>query len=234
MIKCIIVDDEPLAIELLADYISKVPFLSLEACCDNASAAMKMLDIKDPDLMFLDIHMPDISGLQLIKGLQNPPSVIITTAHSKFAVEGFELNVDDYLLKPISFERFLKAVNRVKDSLKHIESPLEDTKSANDYLFVKTDYKMVRIVFSDIKYFEGLKDYVKIVTENKTYVTRQSLKLLMEKISGNNFIRVHRSYIIALSHITAITKNRVIIGTQYIPISENYREAFFAMIDQKS
>jgi DNA-binding LytR/AlgR family response regulator len=231
MIRCIIVEDEPLAVELLCDYISKVPFLALEACCDNASQAMKMLDEKDPELMFLDINMPDISGLQLLKGLQHPPSIIITTAHSIFAVEGFELNVDDYLLKPISFERFLKAVNRVKDSRKHL-TPLAE--ESNDFLFVKTDYKMVRINIVDIKYFEGLKDYVKIITEAKTYITRQSLKLFMEKLPDRNFIRVHRSFIIGVRHINAITKNRVIIGTKYIPVSENYREAFFAMIGDNS
>ena len=234
MIKCIIVDDEPLAIELLSDYISKVPFLSLEACCDNASLAMQVLDEMNPELMFLDINMPDISGLQLIKGLQNPPSIIITTAHSKFAVEGFELNVNDYLLKPISFDRFLKAVNRVKDSLKFLNPPGEKPGALNDYLFVKTDYKLVRINIVDIKYFEGLKDYVKIITESKTYITRQSLKLFMEKLPGCNFIRVHRSYIIAVRHITAITKNRIIIGTKYIPVSENYREAFFTLIGGNS
>jgi DNA-binding LytR/AlgR family response regulator len=234
MINCIIIDDEPLALDLLEDYISKVPFLSLLARCDCAAGAMSVIEDTAPDLIFLDINMPDVNGIQLIKGLLNLPSVVITTAHPQYAVDGFDLHVNDFLLKPISFERFLRAVNRVKDTLQN-PTPVSDIKKTDqDFLFIKTDYKLTKVNLTDIKYLEGLKDYVKVITEGKTYITRQTLKLFEEKLPVCNFIRVHRSFIVSIKHITAITKNRIIIDKEYIPISELYHEAFFELIKNKS
>jgi DNA-binding LytR/AlgR family response regulator len=223
MIRCIAIDDENLALDLIEDDILKVPFLQLVKKCRNAMEAMEVLQSEKIDLLFLDIRMPDISGIQFLKSLPQRPLVIFTTAYEKYALEGFELDVVDYLLKPYSFERFLKAVNKVQEHLQILEknkSP-QDTGEitfSSRYIFVKSDYKLVKIEISEIQYIESLKDYVKIVAGDKSVVTLSSMKAIEEKLVAPGFIRVHRSYMVNLRKINYIHRSYVKVGDKEIPI----------------
>ena len=234
-IRCLIVDDEMLARDLLEDNIKKIPFLELVQTCKSAMDAMEVLRSQSVDLIFLDIQMPDISGVQLLKSLHHKPLVIFTTAFSKYATEGFDLDVIDYLLKPYSFERFLKAVNKVheymglRDRAALQSNPREVVASPN-YLFVKADYKLYKINLKDILYIEGLKDYVKIYAGEKPVVTQISMKALEEKLPSQDFIRVHRSFIVAFNKIDFVQKHMLTIGKKEIPISEHYRDPLFKII----
>lgn len=238
---CLAVDDESLALDLLEDNIRKVPFLNLVARCRNAFEAVEHLRREAIDLVFLDIQMPGLTGVQFLQSLgPNPPMVIFVTAYEEYALEGFNLDVVDYLLKPVSFERFLKAVNKAHE-LHHLraaghaaEAPVEtpDAASGNpagDYLFVNADYSLVKIRLSDITYVEGLKDYVKIYQEGHTrpVITRLTMKALEEKLPAGRFLRVHKSYIVSLDKIESIRNLRIKIGAMQIPVSEHYSEAFF-------
>ena len=234
MIRCIAVDDEKLALELLEDNISKVPFLELVKTCRNAMEAVEALRLHQVDLLFLDIQMPDISGIQLLKSLSHKPLVIFTTAFSGYAQEGFDLDVIDYLLKPYSFERFLKAVNKAREYLGLLEiagTHVSAHEPAPAFIFVKADYRLVRINLHDIYYVEGLKDYVKIYLDEKPVVTQMSMKSLEEKLPQSEFIRVHRSFIVAFSKVESIHKNMLTIGRKEIPVSEPYREKLYKMIN---
>jgi DNA-binding LytR/AlgR family response regulator len=232
MVRALIVDDEPLALDILEDFISKVPFMELAGRCENALDAAAMLNKDNINLLFLDIKMPDITGIQLLKSLKNPPVIIFTTAYSDYALEGYSLDVLDYLLKPISFERFLKAANKANDYLAQ-QAPTAPNEPEADYIFVKTDYKIIKINFSDILFLEGLKDYIKIYTVNtKPILTLQSLKHFEAKLPTSKFIRIHRSYIISLQKIGSITKNRVVIGDKYLPISDSFKDPFFDLINK--
>ena len=206
MIRCIAIDDEMLALDLIEDNIRKVPFLELVKTCRSAMEAMEVMRNNPVDLLFLDIQMPDISGIQLLKSLHHKPLVIFTTAFSTYAKEGFDLDVIDYLLKPYSFERFLKAVNKVHEYMdlheRATNQPLaKDVVTSQNYLFVKADYKLYKINIADILYIEGLKDYVKIYVSEKPIVTQMSMKTLEEKLPPHDFIRVHRSFIVAFNKI---------------------------------
>ncbi|TLX74676.1 response regulator transcription factor [Labilibacter sediminis] len=238
IINCIIVDDEPLAQDLIEDYISKIPFLNLIKKCSSAFEAFECLRNHTIDLVFLDIHMPNVSGLDFIKSLETKPLFIFTTAYSEYAIEAFDLNAVDYLVKPIPFDRFLKATNKVVDyySIKNQPKqtiPQEPAKKAKpDYLFIKADYKEKKVNFDDILYIEGLKDYIKIHLKSnpKPLITHNSLKKILLSIQDHGFARIHKSYIVSINQIKSITKNRVIINDKWIPIGDNYKEAFLKMI----
>lgn len=236
MIKCIVVDDEPFAIELLEDFIRKVPFVELVQTCENALEALEILKKGNIDLMFLDIKMPDINGLDLLKSLKNPPVVIFTTAYSEYAVESYNLDALDYLLKPVPFDRFLKSVNKAREYIedRNVGSDADQhvPKVEKDYFFVKANYQILKINFRDILYLEGLKDYVKIYCGPKAILTNQSMKYIESRLPSATFVRVHRSYIVSLDKITSITKNRVVIGDKHIPVSGGFRDSFFQLIEK--
>ena len=233
--KCIIIDDEPLALELLEDFITKVPFLELVASCSNGFEATTILQAQKIDLIFTDIEMPDFSGIDFIKSLEVKPLFIFTTAYSHYAVEGFNLNAIDYLVKPIPFHRFLKAATRAQNLLKsknEEEASIVTKEACPDFIFVKSEYENLKINLCDIKYIESLKDYIKIHThKEKPILTLSSLKNFEEKIGKLNFIRVHKSYIVSLKHIYSVQRNRIIIDDNWIPIGLNYREDFIKRID---
>lgn len=229
----IIVDDEPLAQEVLETYVSKFPALNLIAKCSNAVEAFDVLNNNNIDLMFLDIQMPQISGIDFLKTLPNPPLVIFTTAYSEYAMDGYELNVVDYLLKPISLDRFAKAVNKAvaKELQENEPSPPASTESA-DYIFVKADKKLIKIRFDQINYIEGLKDYVILHTPNGRVVTLQTMKSLEIKLPSDIFMRVHRSFIVNMGNISIIEGNTIQIEKKIIPIGKNYKDVLLNIINK--
>ncbi|HKC37105.1 MAG TPA: LytTR family DNA-binding domain-containing protein [Chitinophagaceae bacterium] len=227
MLRCIAVDDEPLALELLEDNISKVPYLQLIAKCSNAMEAMKVLQQEPADLIFLDIQMPGLTGLQFIQSMTEKPMIILITAYEKYALEGFNLEVLDYLVKPVSLDRFVKACNKAKE-LFELKSKPKNKEIANpDYFFVNVDYSLLKINFNDIKYIEGLKDYIKIHLKSspRAVITRMAMKVIEEELPVTKFLRIHKSYIVSLEYITAIRKNSVFIDEIELPVGENFREA---------
>ena len=235
MLKVIIVDDEPLAIDVMESHISKMPDLEIVAKCNNALEANEALSKFHVDLMFLDIQMPQLTGIELLKSLTNPPMVIFTTAYSDYALEGFNLNVVDYLLKPISFDRFFKAVNKATDKFKANSSELSFS-DEEPFFFVKADKKLIKVNFDDILYIEGLKDYVIIRQESSRVITLQTMKSLEEKLPDTVFRRIHRSYIININKIKAIVGNMVEITekgqSKHIPIGKNYRDDLLTLVNQ--
>ncbi len=233
-LKCIIVDDEPLARNLLTEYIKKVPYLDLVKTCSTPQEALEALRNYPIDLMFLDIQMPEITGTTLLRTLQKRPMVILTTAYSEYALESYELDVVDYLLKPITLERFLRAVGKVNELSALPASlpaqPVQET--GQPFVFVKDGTKLVKILWEDILYIEGLKDYVTIHTKQQKIVSLQRLKLMEETLPPDQFIRIHNSFIIALRAIDTIHKDKVQIGTVFLPISDSYRKAFKDFIEK--
>jgi len=228
MIQCIAIDDEPLALELLADNISKVPYLQLVAACDNAMDAMKILQQQPVDLIFLDIQMPGLTGLQFIQTLKEKPMFILVTAYEKYALEGFNLDVVDYLVKPVSLERFIKACNKANELHQLKTKPKQSNAESNqNFFFVNVDYSLLKVIFNDISYIEGLKDYIKIHLKSttKSVITRMSMKSLEDQLPASQFIRIHKSYVVSLKHVTAVRKNSVFIDTLELPVSDNYRDA---------
>lgn len=228
-ISCLIVDDEPPAVAVIYKFVSMVPTLVLVGTCNNALDAMALLREKEVDLIFLDIELPQIKGTDFIKVLDHPPKVIFTTAYRKYALEGFELDAVDYLLKPISFERFLRAVNKAfrpqHAAIDGLESagPGREEKT-DEYLCVRSDRKMMKLALSDIVYVESIKDYVKIFTLGKTIITRQSISHLEDNLPKKQFVRIHRSYIIALNKVQSFTQELVELGNYSLPISRLYRQ----------
>jgi len=228
MMNCIIIDDEPLALELMADNVSKVSSLNLIATCSSPADAISILNENQVDLMFLDIEMPDITGVNFLKSIKVKPMVIFTTAYDKYALEGFELDVVDYLLKPISFERFLKAVNKASELYNMNKGLMNAPKSdVTKHIFVKSEHKILKINLCDIHYIESMKDYVKIYCGAKPIFSLMSMKQIESLLPSNEFVRIHRSFIISLSHIDFIGKSKVVIGTESLPISALYRDDFF-------
>ena len=230
---CMAVDDEPLALDLIEDNIRKISFLTLVRKCSTALEANDYLQKEFVDLLFLDIQMPGLSGIQFLKGLtKTPPLVIFITAYEKYAIDGYNLDVVDYLLKPVSFERFLKAVNKAHEKFNTRSTPA----SSQDYLFVNSEYNLVRIDFNDIAYVEGLRDYVKIylLSATRPVITRLSMKSLEEKLPAKSFVRVHKSFIVSLNKIMSIRKGRISILKAQIPISEHFKENIYKLIDPKS
>lgn len=236
--KCLIVDDEPLALDVLESYIHKVPNIQLAARCGNAIEALTQLRKHDISILFLDIQMPEITGLEFFRSLKNPPLVIFTTAFSEYAVDGFNLDAVDYLLKPISFDRFLKALNKATTILTQGKQPKENavikTENESDFIFVKSDKKIVKIGLDEILYIEGLKDYVMIFTPAGRVITLQTMKNLEEKLPSDKFIRIHRSFIISLNKVKSITGNSVDINGKLIPIGKLYRDPFMKVVEKDS
>lgn len=227
MLKCIAIDDEPLALELLEDNISKIPFLQLVAACENPLEALRIMEEQPVDLVFLDIQMPGLTGLQFIRSLASKPLFILITAYEKYALEGFDLDVVDYLVKPVSLDRFIKACNKARE-LHVLRKQKQGTVGNNstDYFFVNVDYSLLKILYTDILWIESLKDYVKInlKSSSKPVVTRMSMKQLEEDLPADRFIRVHKSFIVSKDQVTAIRKNSIFIGPMEIPVGENYRD----------
>jgi DNA-binding LytR/AlgR family response regulator len=225
MMRCMIVDDEPLVRELLEDNARQVPFLELVKSCKSAVEALETLQHEPVDVMFLDIQMPRISGLQFLQSLDRPPLVIIVTAYEKFAVEGFNLQVVDYIVKPFSFDRFLKACNRAAELFRMKNFTVSPEALKNYDFYVNVEYTLVKIVVADIDYIEGLKDYIKIYLSSSTkpVLTRMSLKAIEEKLPAGTFIRTHKSYLVAIDRITTIKRDFVCIGATEIPVSETFR-----------
>lgn len=239
MINVIIVDDEPLAQDVLETYVEQFPNLKLIQKCNNAMEANAALKAHDIDLMFLDIQMPQLTGIDFLKSLKTPPKVIFTTAYPNYALEGFELDAVDYLLKPISMERFMKAVNKAVDQI-NLERKGEEVTMAEaeeqDFIFVKADKKLVKVKYDDIIYIEGLKDYVIIRMDEQRVITLQTMKSLESKLPASRFKRIHRSYIIALDRINAVVGNMVEVmekgQEKHLPIGKNYREELLAIVNQ--
>lgn len=233
-ISCVIVDDEPLARSLLKDYVSKVPSLKLVDVCSSPLAAMEVLKANSVDLLFLDIQMPEITGISLLKILKKRPLVVLTTAYSEYALESYELDVVDYLLKPITFQRFLQAVDKVSSRLQQPPVPVEKVvpSAAQPFIFVKDGTKLVKVKWEDILYIEGLKDYVTIHTRQQKIVSLQRLKTLEEQLPSEQFIRIHNSFIVALNAIDSVQKNEVHIGQASLPISDSYKKSFRDFIEK--
>jgi DNA-binding LytR/AlgR family response regulator len=239
---CVIVDDERPALKLLTAYIKKLPHLELVASCEDAFEAIAALQNHQVDILFLDIHMPEFTGIELLQSLKEKPQVIMTTAYREYAVEGFEMQVTDYLVKPFSFERFLQAVNKATQNIKIEKNPkaipssietLADSseKKQDTYFFVKTNHKMEKVPIHEILYIESMREYVSIQMKDRRFVVHQTMNAMEEKLSLPDFMRVHRSYIIGLNHIQTIMGNVLNINGKEIPIGGSYRKSFFDQIE---
>jgi DNA-binding LytR/AlgR family response regulator len=233
MLRCLAIDDEPLALELLEDNIRQVPFLELSGKCNNALEAMKFLKEQSVDLIFLDIQMPGLTGLQFIQTLTQRPMIILITAYEKFALEGFNLDVVDYLVKPVPLDRFIKACNKAWELYSLRNKPAEaQGASTPGYFFVNVDYSLLKVEFNDIQWIEGLKDYIKInlKSSSRPVITRMSIKALEEQLPPSKFIRIHKSYIVSIASITSIRKNSLFVGTAEFPVGDNYKDAVNLLI----
>ena len=234
-IKCIIVDDEPMARDVIRRYIEKVPLLQLVGECGNAIDAMVFLHNETVDLIFLDIRMPHLTGTEFVKSLRNIPKVIFTTAYKEYALEGFELDVVDYLLKPIRFDRFLRAVSKAfpqkRDELTENTAPVavQDKKINSGFIYLKADRKMIKLMLEDILYIESARDYLKVFTQNRSIVTRQTISSIEAMLSDNEFIRIHRSYIVSIKKINSFTHEIVEIGNKELPIGKFYLNSFLKL-----
>lgn len=233
MINCIAVDDEPLALKLLQDNISKVPFLKLVAACNDAFEAMKALQENKIDLVFIDIQMPGLTGLQFIGSLENKPLVIFITAYKHYALESYDLSVVDYLVKPVSLDRFIKACNRAKElhELKAVKQQ-HTMQPSSEYFFLNVDYSQVKVIFDDIIWIEGLRDYIKINLKStkKPLIVRTSIKTIESELPKNKFLRIHKSWLVAISEITAVRKNSIFIKEIELPVGETFRDAVEKLI----
>lgn len=231
MMRCIAVDDEKLVLELLADNIQQVPYLELVKTCKNAMEAIEVLQQEKIDLIFLDIQMPKLSGLQFLQTLQQPPMIILVTAYEKYALESYNFNVVDYLLKPVSFDRFLKACNKAHELFNLQNASLKQEEPA-DYFFVHVEYNLVKVVFSEIIYIEGMKDYIKIfiTSSPKPVITKLSMKAMEEKLAGHKFMRIHKSYIVNADKITSIKRDLIVMDKIELPLSESYKPAVEKML----
>lgn len=247
-IRCIAVDDEPLALDILANYIQKIPSLTLIATCTEPLEALSLIQQGKVDLLFLDIQMPTLTGIQFLRVMNGKCKAILTTAYAEYALEGYEYDVADYLLKPISFERFLKAVQKATEQLTvgsyqstvsseqfsaSESEPVLTNSPQLDFIFVKTEYKIQKINLSDILYIEGLKDYVSIYTATERILTLQTMKKMEEILPSNRFVRVHKSYIISLEKIETIERQRIFIGKNIIPVGDSFQKDFMRLIGEK-
>lgn len=232
MLRCIAIDDEPLALELLEDNISKVPYLQLVAKLSSATEALALLQTQSVDLIFLDIQMPGLTGLQFIQSLEQKPMIILITAYEKFALQGFNLAVTDYLVKPVPLERFIKACNRAWELFQLKTSGKTVQETVPDYFFVNVDYSLLKINLAEIIWIEGLKDYIKIHLKGsgKAVITRMGMKVIQDQLPASRFLRIHKSYIVSVEYITSIRKNSVFLGTMELPVGENYKDSVNAFI----
>ena len=241
MIRCLAIDDEPLALRQLTSYISKVPYLELVAACHSARQASEILSGESVDVMFVDINMPDLSGMDFVKQLVNAPMIVFTTAYSEYAIEGYKVDAVDYLLKPFGLEDFRRSAEKVKKLYERDHAPVPEqatvaTSDGDDALFFKTDYKIVRVATGDIVYVEGMSEYLKIHLESDSIpiVVLLSMKKLEERLPSNRFMRIHKSYIVNLGKIREVSKNRVLVGKDVsLPIGDSYRDAFGAFLGSK-
>lgn len=231
---CIVVEDEPLAAEVLEDYIKQVPFLELKSICPDAIFAMEILQKQKIDVVFLDIHLPKLKGLDFIKTLKNPPQIIVTTAYREYAIEGYELNVLDYLVKPINFNRFLMAVNKLKTQTSSdiLIPPVSPLPSERQHLFVNVNRKMVKVYMDEILFIESKKEYISIVTKEKSFLTKFQLGEIEELLSNNNFLRVHRSFLVSKVKIDSFTATEIEIAGQQIPIGRSYKELVNSLLGE--
>ena len=224
-IKCIVTDDEPFAREGLCDYIKEIDYLKLIGECEDAMQLNALLKVEQPDLIFLDIELPLLSGLDYLASIQNPPKVIITSAYEKYALKGYELDVADYLLKPISFERFVKAVEKVYHILEK-----EEEQNSHEYIFVKSDKHLKKILLENILFIESMENYVTIVTLSSKEIVKSTMKSLLEMLPKDCFLQVHRSYIVNIKHIQSIEGNMLHVASYEIPVARNLREQVFNII----
>lgn len=238
--KCLAIDDEPLALDIIKDFCSKIDFVHLVASYTNPVEAVRTLNEQDIDLIFLDIQMPNISGLEFIRSIKSPPMIIFTTAFSNYAIEGFNLDAIDYLIKPFSFERFFKAVNKAYEIFRLRENktsvPIDIQHEAREnvkYLMVKVEYSTVKLDLNLIRYIEGLKDYIKIYADKKPTLTKSTMKNIEQRLPSDEFVRVHKSYIVAFSKIDFIENNRIVIDDKRIPIGNQFKDAFYRMLESK-
>jgi DNA-binding LytR/AlgR family response regulator len=234
MIRVVAIDDEPLALQLVKEYVEKTPFLELAGAFDNPLEAVSFIKSSDVDLALLDIQMPDLTGTELAGVISGGPKVIFTTAYEKYALEGFRLDAVDYLLKPFSYAEFLKAVQKAEKLINLERQELPSLEIRNEFLFIKSDYKIRRIDFSEIHYIEGLKDYVKIFLrgEKKPVLSLSTLKALEARLPEDRFMRVHRSYIVSLETVKVIERGRIVYGEVRIPVTDQYREKFQEFLDR--
>ncbi len=233
MIKVVAIDDEPLALQLVKGYIEKTPFLELAGSFDNPVDAVVYIKSSDVDLVLLDIQMPDITGTELARVISGGPKIIFTTAYEKYALEGFRLDAVGYLLKPFSYAEFLKAVQKAQKLIELETKQMPSLEVKNDFLFIKSEYKIRRINFSEINYIEGLRDYVKIflTEEKKPVLSLSTLKALEARLPENRFMRVHRSFIVSLEKVKVIDRNRIVFGEVRIPVTDQYKENFQKFLD---
>jgi len=233
-LRTIAIDDEPLALRLVSDYIEKTPFLELIGAFDNPLDAIDFLSTQKVELIFVDIQMPDLTGIEFTRSLEDAPKIVFTTAYEKYAIEGFKLNATDYLLKPFSYEEFLKAANKARKQSELEAAALPTIEANSQFLFLKSEYKIRRINFNDILYIEGLKDYIKVFTtgEDKPILSLNSIKSLEQKLPEEKFMRVHRSFIVNLDKIETIERSRIIFGKVYIPVSDQYKDKFQEYLDK--
>jgi two-component system LytT family response regulator len=244
MIRCLVVDDEPLALHIVEDYISKVPFLRLVKSTTNPIEALTMVQEGGVDLVFLDVQMPELTGIQFLKIANGKAKVILTTAYPQYALEGYELDVVDYLLKPIAFDRFFKSVQKaqgiINPALKQapVPEPVPQQQQQNDFssdfIFVKSEHKIQKVYLRDILFIEGLKDYISIFTPQERIITLQNMKKMEDALPERHFVRVHKSYIVSLNKIDSIERSRIWIGDKIIPVGDTYREEFFKIVDGKN
>ena len=244
MIKCLIVDDEPLALHVLEDYISKIPFLKLVKSTTNPIEALSLVQDKEAELVFLDVQMPELTGIQFLKIANGKAKVILTTAYPQYALEGYELDVIDYLLKPIAFDRFYKAVQKAQAILQPAAVPAAappppepqqpKQEFLSDFIFVKTEHKIQKVYLNDILFIEGLKDYISIFTPVERIITLQNMKKMEDALPTKYFMRVHKSYIVSINKIDSIERSRIFIGDKVIPVGDTYRDEFFKVIDGKN
>ncbi len=227
--KTLIVDDESLARRLLRDYVSKVPDLELVAVCTDGQEALEVLNNQDIDLLFLDIQMPEMTGIELLDTLEHPPITILTTAYEQYALKGYELQVIDYLLKPFTFERFESGVNKAREYYQLQKAAAGEEKP---YFFVKADYKLQKVFYDEVVFIEGMREYVRIHTIDRRITLRQTMALTEQNLKGHAFARIHRSYIINLKHITSVQPHAVTIGGQDLPISKGYKESFRKLLGE--
>ncbi|SEL58586.1 LytR/AlgR family response regulator transcription factor [Parapedobacter koreensis] len=237
MVRCIAVDDEPLALDIISDYVAKVPELTLVASTTNAIEALTLVQNGEVDLVFLDVQMPELTGIQFLKIINGKCDVILTTAYPQYALDGYDLNVVDYLLKPIAFDRFYRSVQKILNNKPaKVQQPVMPAmpNDAVDFIFVKTEHKIQRVDLEDILYIEGLKDYISIYTPDERIVTLQNMKKMEDILPANRFVRVHRSYIVALDKIASIERGRIFIEGKIIPVGDTYRDTFYKYIGDKN
>jgi two-component system LytT family response regulator len=229
-INCIAIDDEPLALSKLESFIKKVPDLNMIRSFDNAVAAIGWLKENKADLIFLDIQMEQLTGIQFLEATGSKSRVILTTAYDQYALKGYELNITDYLLKPYSFQRFLQAINKVMDYYSEKPDSLNKSQGHESFIFVKTEYRLERVDLANILYIEGMKDYLRIICSDKKIMTLQSFAKIEECLPTNNFCRVHKSFIVAINKIISVERGIILIADKRIPVSNTYKESFYSKI----